>query len=83
MLNLDNLPAWLRHLLIAFGATAGGSLAQSVLDAGGVTGLDWTATAVTALDRGAVATVVAAVALWGLPLTRQYGLFQTEGAHER
>jgi hypothetical protein len=76
------MPAWLRHLLIAFGAASGGSLAQSILDAGGVTGLDWAATAVTALDRGVVATVVAAVALWGLPLTRQYGLFRQDGAHE-
>lgn len=74
MFNIDKLPAWLRHLLIAFGATASARLVQAVIDADGVTGVDWAATAVTALDTGAVATAVAAVALFGLPVTRQYGV---------
>jgi hypothetical protein len=72
--NLDNLPAWLRHLLIAFGATAGGSFVQAVIDAGGVTGLDWPATGGAVLNAAAVATAVAAAALWSLPITRQYGV---------
>lgn len=71
---LDRLPAWLRHLVIAFGAVAGGSVAQSIVEAHGVSTVDWPATAVQAVDAGAVAVAVIAAALWFTPLTRQYGV---------
>lgn len=71
---LDRLPAWVRHLVIVFGAVALGTFAQSVVDASGVSHLDWTGSAAQAGDAGAVAVAAAALVLWLTPATRQYGV---------
>ena len=71
---LDRLPAWARHILIAFGSAFGGSIVADVLAAHGVTGLDIAQTAQDAVDFAAASAASAAAALWSLPLTRQYGV---------
>ena len=71
---LDQLPAWLRHLLIAFFAAFFGDLGDAVFRAGGISTLPWPATELHALDAAAVALFLAGSALWGTPLTRQYGV---------
>lgn len=81
---LDRLPAWLRHLCIVFGAVAASVVAQSVVDAGGVSALDWSTLAVQAVDAGAAAVGAAALLLWLTPATRQYGVGRGgRGDHER
>lgn len=77
---LDHLPAWLRHLIIVFGGAAGAIVVREIVDDGGVTHVPWAATARTALDTGSIAAAVAAAALWGLPITRAYGVGKT-GRH--
>lgn len=82
---LDLLPAWARHLAIAFGAACLGSVVGDVIAASGVTGLDVTQTARDALDFGVFSAASAAAALWGLPITRQYGVGKAavgDGEHE-
>lgn len=71
---LDALPAWLRHLLIVAGGSFAGHLLNSVLGAGGVTEVDWPRALIDGANLTAVAVATAAGALWGLPLTRQYGV---------
>lgn len=71
---LDRLPAWLRHLVIAFAAVAGSTVAQAVIEAGGVSQIVWTDLALDALDAGAVAVALVAATLWLTPLTKQYGV---------
>ena len=78
---IDKLPAWLRHLLIVGGGTFAATLIQAVLAVRGVTGVDWPTVLTDAVNLTVVAVVTAAAALWGLPVTRQYGLFQ-DGRHE-
>lgn len=82
---LDSVPAWARHLLIAFGSALLGSVVGDVIAAHGVTGLDITQTARDALDFGVFSAASAAAALWGLPITRQYGVGKAavgDGEHE-
>ena len=71
---LDSLPAWLRHLLIVFGATFAGSVCAAVIAAEGVLSLDWLAVLSAALDVAAFSVASSAAALWLTPLTRQYGV---------
>lgn len=71
---LDSLHPAVRHLLIVAGATALGYVLNSVLGAGGVTEVDWARVAIDGANQTAMAVATAAAALWGLPLTRQYGV---------
>ena len=71
---LDSLPAWLRHLLIVFGAAFGGSIASAIIASAGVVALDCPLVLQGALDNAAVSTASTAAALWLTPLTRQYGV---------
>ena len=71
---LDNLPAWLRHLVIVAAASFAGFELSAVLAAQGVTGVDWPQALIDGLNLTAVSTAAAAASLWGLPLTRQYGV---------
>ena len=71
---LDKLPPWLQHLLLAAGAAFAGTLVSDVIAAHGVTGVDWLPALVDAGDLAAVAVATTAAALWGLPITRSYGV---------
>ena len=71
---LDNLPAWLRHLTIVVGAVFLGTVAEAIVSAGGVSGLDLVATLVAACDAATVAGASVAAILWLTPVTRQYGV---------
>lgn len=75
---LDRLPAWVRHLAIIFGAVSASTVAQAVVDADGVSTVQWSAVTVSALDKGAVAVALAALVLWLTPATRQYGVGRTK-----
>ena len=77
-IDLDNLPAWARHLAIVFGATFVSGIVKAIVDAGGVTGLDACAALSAAFNLAFVATAGAAVVLVGTPLTRQYGVGRTD-----
>lgn len=74
---LDRLPAAGRHSVIVFGGTWGGFVLNRVIDAKGVSAVEWATTLVAATDASFYATAVALVALVVTPLTRQYGLFKT------
>lgn len=71
---LDNLPAWLRHLTIVVGAVFLGTVAETIISSGGVSGIDWAATLVLASDAATVAGASVAAVLWLTPATRQYGV---------
>lgn len=71
---LDRLPAWARHLLIVAGSVFLAGVVSAVVDAGGVTGVDWPANLIADLNAAAVAVATASAALWLTPLTRQYGI---------
>jgi hypothetical protein len=71
---LERLPAPLRHLLIVAGAAFISVPVQDVVAAQGVTGVDWPATLVHAIDAAGVAGAVAIGVLWLTPITRQYGV---------
>lgn len=77
---LDRLPASVRHAVIVFGGSALGKLGQTIVDAGGVTGVAWGDALTAALNAAAVATVLAAGVLTLTPATRQYGLFKAPAA---
>jgi len=70
---LDRLPAWVRHMLIVFGAVFGGSLCARVVDAGGVLEVDWLPAAAGSFNAASVVAASTAAALWFTPLTKQYG----------
>ena len=78
MMMLDKFPPLVRHLLIVFGGTFGGAILNAVIDAKGVTRVDWAAVAGTATDGAFYATAVVAVTLWLTPLTKQYGIGKTK-----
>ena len=71
---LDKFQPLVRHLLIVVGGTFGGAVLNAVIDAKGVTGVDWANTLVSATDGSFYAGAVAAVTLWLTPLTKQYGI---------
>lgn len=78
---LDNLPAWSRHLLVlaVIAPVAGfvGFEAAAVVANHGISGMDWSGEAQSALDVAAVTSasgVIAWVAMFVTPLTRQYGV---------
>lgn len=74
MIVLDKLPPLVRHLLIVFGGTFGGTFVNAIIDAKGVSAIDWAARFVSATDGAFYATAVAAAALVFTPLTKQYGI---------
>jgi membrane protein YdbS with pleckstrin-like domain len=72
---LDRLPAWIRHLVIVFGATFVTVVAKAVAASNGVTNVAWSTVWWAAVD-GAAAAVAAVVLLAVTPVTRQYGVGQ-------
>lgn len=81
-MNLDVLPAWLRHLAIAFGATFLAFVLNAVVAANGVTEVAWLDTAVGGVNAAAVVTATAALVLWITPATRQYGAGSNKDAKD-
>jgi hypothetical protein len=67
-------PAWLRHALVVYAATAAGIVLQAVVDARGVTAVDWAKVGVDALDTGAYTTATGLLILVATPATRRYGV---------
>lgn len=71
---LDQLPAWVRHLLIVVAATFAVTVAETIVASGGVSSVNWVDTLLRAVDIAAVAGATTSLALWLTPLTRQYGV---------
>lgn len=71
---VQTAPDWLRHALVLFLATAGGVVLQAVIDAQGVTGVDWASTLRLALDNGAATVATGLLLLTVTPATRRYGV---------
>lgn len=71
---IDKLPAPARHAVIAFAGTWGGSVLNRVVDAKGVSSVEWSQAIVNATDAAFYSTSVIMLALYITPLTRQYGL---------
>ena len=71
---LDRMPAVVRHGLIVFGGTLSGALLNAVVNAQGVTGVQWGTVIPHSIDSAFYATAVTLVALVVTPLTRQYGV---------
>ena len=71
---LDQLPAWLRHLVIVVGAVLLGTVAETIIASGGVSSVNWVETLLAAVDTAAVAGATTALFLWLTPATRQYGV---------
>lgn len=80
-MNLDTIHPAARSVIVLcvlapLAATLGGFVA-AVLQAGGVTGVDWGGTATSALDAGGVALATGLatfLTLYVTPLTRRYGV---------
>ncbi len=84
-MNLDTMPAAARSAIVLCVLAPAVALVlgftAAVLTSGGVSGVDWPATAKTALDTAGVvlATGVGTfVTMWVTPLTSRYGV----GSHE-
>lgn len=71
---LDRLPAWARHAAIIAGGAFLGSVGRAIVNAGGVTALDWTSVLASALDFAAVSVVLGMGVLSLTPASRQYGV---------
>lgn len=70
---LDRLPAFVRHLIIAFVGSYMAVLLNAVLAAKGVSTLD-AGVLVQGLDAAAYTTAGIALALYVTPLVKQYGV---------
>lgn len=80
-MNLDTIHPAARSAIVlcvlAPIVAALGALIAAVMQAGGVTDVDWPATATAALDTAGVALATGMatfLTLWATPLTRRYGV---------
>jgi len=79
MSPLDKLLPAARHAIIVFCAAAAQTVIAAIIDAQGVTGLDYATVASNTINAAAVATALAMGALYLTPLTHQYGIGSDKG----